>query len=379
MRPRALILLCALVLGLAGCGSAIRNGGSGELEVTASDTECTVAKTSLPAGRHTFAVTNTGSKVTEFYVYGTGDRVVGEVENVTPGLRRTVTVDLAAGAYQAACKPGMVGDGIRTALTVTGSAASQPAHEKLTAAVASYQQYVRAQLDPLVDRTAAFVAAVKAGDRDQAKALYPQARIYYERIEPVAESFGDLDPKIDARENGVEPGGTWTGFRRLEKDLWAGAAPGPNATIADLGPDAAIADQLNADVAELKKRVAGLTLEPLQLASGAKELLDEVAANKLTGEEDRYSHTDLWDFQANVEGSRAAIAALRPYLDEREPAVGRALDDRFAAVQAELAKYRSGTGFVSYASLNPAQVKELSDALNGLAEPVSKVAVLVAK
>src|SRR2546423_4199072 len=130
MRARAVaLLLCALVLAVAGCGTK-KPSGTGDLEVTATDTQCTVAKTSLPAGRHTFAVTNKGSKVTEFYLYGAGDRVVGEVENVTPGLRRTLVVDLAAGTYQATCKPGMVGDGIRTALTVTGSAAPQADHEK---------------------------------------------------------------------------------------------------------------------------------------------------------------------------------------------------------------------------------------------------------
>jgi iron uptake system component EfeO len=373
MRARAVALLCAPVLGAvvlaaAGCASDKKPSGTGDLEVTATDTQCTVAKTSLPAGRHTFAVTNKGTKVTEFYVYAAGDRVVGEVENVTPGLRRTLVVDLPAGSYQAACKPGMTGDGIRTTLTVTGAAPSQADNAKLAAAVQGYQQYVKSQVATLVDRTGAFVAAVKAGDTAQAKTLYPQARTYYERIEPVAESFGDLDPKIDAREDNVEQGTPWTGFHRLEKDLWSGVKP-----------NAAVADQLNADVAALKTKVDGLTLTPLELANGAKELLDEVAASKVTGEEDRYSHTDLWDFQANVEGSKAAVAALRPFLDEKNPALGPKLDEKFAAVQKELNQYRSGDGFVTYTDLKPPQVKALSDALNGLAEPVSQVAGLVAK
>ena len=370
MRPRVVAMICALVVGTAGCSSARQGTGGHALTVTASDTACTVEKTSLPAGRHTFEVTNTGSKVTEFYVYAAGDRVVGEVENVTPGLRRTLVVDLAAGSYQATCKPGMVGDGIRTALTVSGSAASRPEDATLTAAVDGYRQYVRGQAATLVDRTAAFVAAVKSGDAVTARTLYPQARGYYERIEPVAESFGDLDPKIDAREDDVEPGATWTGFHRLEKDLWGGVDP---------RADAAVADQLAADVAALKAKVDGLTLTALQLAQGAKELLDEVASKKVTGEEDRYSHTDLWDFQANIDGSRAAVLALRPYLDAREAALGPRLDQRFARVQAELDKYRQGDGYVSYTQLTPAQVKALSDVLNGLAEPVSQVASAVAK
>src|SRR5256885_9116704 len=163
MRARAVALLCALVLGTAACGSDQKPGGTGELEVTASDTRCAVPKTSLPAGRHTFAVSNKGTKVTEFYVYAAGDRVVGEVENVTPGLRRTLVVDLPAGSYQAACKPGMVGDGIRTTLTVTGAVPSQADNQKLAAAVQGYQEYVRSQANTLVDQTAAVTAAGEAG------------------------------------------------------------------------------------------------------------------------------------------------------------------------------------------------------------------------
>ena len=95
----------------------------------------------------------------------------------------------------------------------------------------------------------------------------------------------------------------FTGYHRLEKDLWV------DGLQADSGQ---IADQLMTDIKDLQSRVATVELTPVQLANGAKELLDEVATGKITGEEDRYSHTDLWDFKANVEGSQAAVAALRP-------------------------------------------------------------------
>jgi iron uptake system component EfeO len=373
MPPRALMLAgtgLAIALAVSGCGPSAKPDSAGPVAVTATDTGCTLARSSLAAGRQTFTITNKGSKVTEFYVYGAEDRVLGEVENIAPGLTRTLVVELSPGSYQAACKPGMVGAGIRAALTVTGSAAPPVQDAKLTAAVASYRQYVQAEAAALVDQTAQFTAAVKAGDTGRAKTLYPRARTHFERIEPVAESFGDLDPRIDARADSVEPGTDWSGFHRLEKDIWSGT---------DLRADAAIADRLDADVATLKQKVADLQLTPLELAGGAKELLDEVATSKVTGEEDRYSHTDLWDFQANVEGSRAVVTALRPVLDERSPGVGTALDERFAAVQAELGRYRSGDGFVSYTELSPAQVKTLSDTLNGLAEPVSTVVAVVSK
>ena len=100
-----------------------------------------------------------------------------------------------------------------------------------------------------------------------------------------------------------------------------------------------------------------------------QELLDEVATGKITGEEDRYSHTDLWDFKANVEGSQAAVAALRPVIDEKDPALGPQLDQRFAEVDKLLEGYRSGDGFKLYTELKPEDTKKMSAAVDALGEP----------
>src|SRR4051794_30494945 len=197
-------------LALTACGGSSSDAGPSDAEgadaiaVAATDDACDVATAELDAGVHTFSVTNTGSKVTEFYVYAEGDRVMGEVENIAPGVARDLRVELPAGDYQAACKPGMVGDGIRSDLTVTGDAGQLSDHEALSAAVDGYTRYVQSQVSALQERTREFVDAVKAGDVPAAQALYPVSRAYFERVEPVAESFGDLDPKIDARENDVE-------------------------------------------------------------------------------------------------------------------------------------------------------------------------------
>jgi len=338
--------------------------------VTASDSACVVATTTLSSGTHRFTVTNEGSKVTEFYVYADGDRVVGEVENIAPGVARSLLVDLPAGSYEAACKPGMNGDGLRSELTVTGSSASAASDdEALQKAVTVYETYVRDQVADLQRQTAQFAAAIAAEDVAKAKELYPQARTPYERIEPVAESFGDLDPKIDARENDVEPGQTWTGFHVLEKTLWTGG------DLAAAGP---VAERLKADVADLAARVQNLDLRPLDLANGALGLLDEIAKSKITGEEDRYSHTDLWDFEANLEGSEQAIRSLRPVITERDAALAVALDERFEAAETALAQYRQGDGFRLYTDLTKDQTRALSDALNALAAQVSKVPAVIA-
>nr|WP_232328326.1 iron uptake system protein EfeO [Kibdelosporangium sp. MJ126-NF4] len=365
------MLVVPLVL-LAACTSKQDQAPGGPIAVEAGDDSCKVARASADAGNITFEVSNKGSKVTEFYLYGEGDRIMGEVENIGPGLTRKLIVEVAeSGKFQTACKPGMKGDGIRADFTVSGGAQKQvDANAKLAEATRSYQRYVNSQTDSLQTRTAEFVNAVKAGKVDEAKALYPVARIYWERIEPVAESFGDIDPKIDAREDGLEPGQEFTGFHRLERDLW----------VSGLQPDSAkIADQLLADVKELVTKATAVELTPVQLANGAKELLDEVATGKITGEEDRYSHTDLWDFRSNVDGSQAAVAALRPVVQERDKDLAATLDAKFGALDALLEKYRSGDGFKLYTDLTDADKKGLAEAVDALGEPVSKVAEVVAQ
>lgn len=361
------------VAGLSACGKDDNSGtaaaGDGTIAVAASDTACEVAKTDTNAGTVSFKVTNKGTKITEFYVYAEGDRIMGEVENIGPGLSRDVHIELPAGTYETACKPGMVGKGIRGAFTVSGSAPALNEDAKLAAATDNYSRYVKSQTDALLTKTQEFVAAVKANDVAKAKELFPVARTYWERIEPVAEIFGDLDPKIDGREEVLEEGMAFTGFHRIEKDLW---------TTGDVSKDGALADELMTNVQAIVAKANAEKLSPLQLANGAKELLDEVATGKITGEEDRYSHTDLWDFAANVEGSKAAIAALRPVLTDRAPDLVKDLDTNFAAVETALEKHRKGDGWQLHNELSQAELKALSDAINALAEPISKVGAVVA-
>jgi iron uptake system component EfeO len=349
-------------------------GGPAEITVTASDTTCALSGTEAVTGPSTFVITNNGTKVTEFYVYGEGDRVIGEVENISPGLQRKLIVQLAQpGTYQTACKPGMVGDGIRGDFKVAGEAVRVNDEGRFKEASDSYKRYVISQTDALVPATEAFVTAVKAKDIAAAKAQYPTARSYYERIEPAAESFpNDLDPRIDQREADLEPGQKWTGFHRLEKDL---SVTGPQ-------PDTnAIADQLVADVKELDAGVKApeYKIDSTQIAGGAQRLLDEIAASKITGEEDIFSHTDLWDFKANVEGSQTAVASVRPILDERNADLGKRVGQRFAEVDALLGKYRrQGDGFISYDKVTQPQRQELSRAIDALSKEVSEVQGVVA-
>ncbi|PRY59920.1 iron uptake system protein EfeO [Glycomyces artemisiae] len=372
-RIAAAVAAALAAAGLAACTEKPEEGADGgPIAVTATDDSCEVAATEAEAGTVTFAVSNDGTKVTEFYVYAEGNRVMGEVENITPGLTRELIVELPADEYETACKPGMTGEGIRGAFTVTGEAADLSDDEAIQAAVDSYKTYIASQSEALLDKTGEFTEAVKAGDVEGAKALYPVARTYWERIEPVAEIFGDLDPKVDAREDDFPAGPTdpaFTGFHRLEYDLWI---------TGDVSASAPVADQLMTDVQEVVERAASEELSPLQLANGAKELLDEIATGKITGEEDRYSHTDLWDFAANLEGSEAAVASMRPVLEARDPDLVAELDEQFAAAHAALEAHRDGDGWRLHNELTEAELQALSDAINALAEPVSRVAGVIA-
>lgn len=349
-------------------------GAASDITVEASDSECKLSGTEASTGPSTFVVTNSGNKVTEFYVYGEGDRVMGEVENISPGLQRKLIVQLTEpGTYQTSCRPGMVGDGIRNDFTVSGEAVQIDTEGKFKEAADSYKRYVNSQTEALVPAVEAFVAAVKARDVASAKAQFPTSRTYFERIEPVAESFpNDLDPRIDLREADLEEGQKWTGFHAIEKALW----------VTGLTPETdKLGDQLIADVKELNDGVkaADYSIDSTQIAGGAQGLLDEIAISKISGEEDIFSHTDLWDFNANLQGSQTAVSSVRPILDEKDAELGKRVDQRFEDVEALLEKYREGDGFVSYDKVTEPQRQELSRAIDALSKEVSQVQGVVAQ
>ncbi|KXB53694.1 Imelysin [Corynebacterium sp. CMW7794] len=369
------VLVAGLALGsLTACADKVDESQSTNFTVAATDDACTVSGAEATTGTSTFEVTNNGEKTTEFYVYTSGGRVVGEVENIGPGATRKLVVQITdPGDYTLTCKPGMVGDGFSQTLKVTGEAVEASTDEVLTQAVDGYISYVRSQTTALQGQVDEFVAAIESDDIDTAKELFPLARTPYERIEPVAESFpNDLDPRIDLREADIQEGDTWSGFHKIEKDLWV------NKKITD--ETKADAAQLKQDIAELVDGVAAddYTLAPVQIASGAQGLLDEIATSKITGEEDIFSHTDLYDFQANLDGSRAAIASLEKALNERDPQLLTDINERFDAVQTLLDTYREGDGFVSYDKVSQDERRKLSDALDVLTEKVSTVQEVVA-
>ena len=385
-----LMAVAAGALLLTGCVPNAAPSGDA-IAVTASDTDCTVETATAQSGTVTFTVQNDGTKVNEFYVLGSNElTIVGEVENIAPGASRDLTVQVGPGDYFTSCKPGMIGAGVgQAAFSVSGDAIETSPEDD--AVIAQYVGYVKAQTEELLPQVQAFVDAYVAGDDDEAKRLFPLARINYERIEPTAEQFGDLDPKIDYRKPGAdEEGLDFTGFHRIEMDLWNDAAvangdyPGdPDLTPLTPEQRKVLGDQLVTDITELKEKVASpdFTLTLADITEGAKGLLDEVAApdGKLPGEENEFAHTDLYDFTANVEGAQVAFDTVRELaVTNGHQDLVDELDERFDDMFALLATYGNYTdGFVFYDTVTQAERNELAAKLSALSEPLSRLTAAV--
>jgi iron uptake system component EfeO len=396
--PALAVGLAAAALVLAGCVARTDVAAADALTVSAAGDACAVSAATAASGPLAFEVSNTGDQVTEFYLLAEdGLRIVGEVENIAPGASRTLTVVAQPGTYYTLCKPGMVGDGVgRASFQVTGDAIAVegPDAQQKQQAVDLYAAFVKDQVEQLVPAADALVAAYEAGDDAAARAQFPQVRAFYERIEPVAEALGDLDPRIDYREVDARAEGLeWTGFHRIEKDLWA---PVPGVVNSDGSPAdqgwapsspaerAAFGDTLVADVQQLSDYVhsdeftTALTDQGVAgISNGAIGLLDEVATGKITGEEDWWSGTDLYDFAANVEGSKMAFSLVRDFAESTgqsgQQLVTR-IDGGYAELEAALAAHGSlQDGFIGYRELGESDKRELTDLINALAEPLSQL------
>ena len=251
------------------------------------------------------------------------------------------------------------------ALLLTQGIARADVTLDLVGPISDYKLYVSERVDQLVTDTTAFVAAVNAGEVAKAKELFAPTRINYEAVEPIAELFSDLDVSIDSRADdyeAAEADPAFPGFHRIEYGLWE------KDSTEGLEP---IADKLLADVKDLQSRIEGLTFPPEVVVGGAAALMEEVAATKISGEEDRYSHTDLWDFRGNFDGSQKIVELVKPLIADQEAEFVGKVDANFATVDTILEKYRDGDGYVTYDKLTDQDRVVLASAVNTLAEDLS--------
>jgi iron uptake system component EfeO len=371
-------------LALSACGGSSSGDGAttpaaGSRHATVTITQaagCELSATTFPAGALTFDVTNKDATGVTEVELERGERIVGEKENLPPGFSGTFSVNVDGGSYTLYC-PGAARENIP--VTVTGTAptsAGGSIESLLKQGSREYAEYVTEQAGSLVTAAKKLQSAIASGNLAAAQASYDKARPYYEKIEPVAESFtigrNSLDADLDAREGDV-PAAKWQGFHPIEKALFQAKTTDGLSTLAA---------GLVKNTQKLQRLTTGLSYQPYELANGAQGLLDEVASSKITGEEERYSRIDLLDFANNDEGAEQAFSALEPGLSKIDPQLTRTIVARFAALDALVDSYRTGanpSGFVYYDVLTKADKRKLAAAVKAVQEPLSQVASKVAK
>ncbi len=159
--------------------------------------------------------------------------------------------------------------------------------------------------------------------------------MYYERIEPVAEVWGTLDADIDERLDSPVTSANLEGFHKLEMLLWS------NDTLTGA---AAYCSQLVQHEQQLAQLVTTASYDPVTMASGATDLINEAATSKITGEEERYSNTDFIVFQANVDGAMEVVNLLKPYLQKNSPQTLSKIQRQYQRVESAIAKYKATPG-----------------------------------
>ena len=350
----------------APAGETPRNA-DGSISVAVNDHACEPMQITVPSGQTVFQIKNDSTRKLEWEILK-GVMVVDERENIAPSLSDKMTVTLLPGEYEMTC--GLLTNP-RGKLIVTDSGfkdtTDEAALEKLAQPLGEYKKYVQGEAKELVSKTEAFVAAVKAGDIDKAKSLFASTRVHYERIEPIAELFNELDPAIDAREDDFKDGpkdANFTGFHRIEHALWVEK---------DVKGVQTVADKLLEDVKKLQTEIDELNFPPTKVVGGAAALIEEVAGSKITGEEDRYSHTDLSDFQANVDGAQKIVDLFRTPIAEKNKALLDKVDANIKQVNEILAKYKTADGFADYGKLTKADRNALQVPINALAEDLSQL------
>lgn len=379
---------CAIAVAQDSSPAPMENGASQVKIILAGDNSaaCILDHTSAKAGPITFAVTNkTATAIAEIELQS-NNRILGEKENLAPGLPTvSFTLTLGGGTYQIYC-PGAKQE--LQDFTVTGKAAAEPigsTAEILASGTQGYANYVDGVVDAMVTAVNRLKVDIDAGDLAKAKADYPLARPFYERIESDVGGFvlpgfkatdnaGNLDYLIDMRASNLDEKVGWHGFHAIERDLFQ------NGRITDETRKQAAELQKNVDT--LDSVVKSLTYKPEDLANGAADLLEEVQNTKITGEEEAFSHYDLVDFAGNVEGAQQAFAFLEPGMDKIDPELAKRVTGEFATVKALLDTYRdpsvSGGYKIYTAELKAADAAKLSKSIQTLQEPLSKIAEKVA-
>ena len=314
--------------------AAKRQVNHDEVLVTIHPHSCEPNALSVPAVRASFRIVNRSDRAVEWEILD-GVLVVEERENIAPGLSQVINANLLPGDYAITC--GLLSNP-RGTLHVTPTAASDAAAKAKPSMVAfvgplsEFRVYLSSQSSALIKAVAALEQAIAAGDLSQAQALYVPARAAYQRIAPAAQRLAELDNAINARADYFEKreqDPAFSGFHRIEYALFQ------QRNLDALAP---VAQRLNSD-----------------------------------GEEERYSHTDLNGFAANLFAARKVVDLLRPLLTKSATELLPKIDSAITALDAELNGLKVQDGYASYDTVSAAQRKQIADKAKALADALDGI------
>lgn len=350
--------------------AAKRQAHHDEVTVTIHPHSCEPNALTVPAGRASFRIVNRSDRAVEWEILD-GVLVLEERENIAPGLSQVINANLLPGDYAITC--GLLSNP-RGTLQVTPTAASDAAAKARPSMVAfigplsEFRVYLSTQSTALIKAVTALEQAIEAGDLNQAQALYVPARAAYQRLAPAAQRLAELDNSINARADYFEKreqDPDFVGFHRIEYALFQ------QRNLDGLVP---VAQRLVADVTTLKQQLMAQSLPPEQLVSILVRNLNTLAnVRASSGEEERYSHTDLNGFAANLFAARKVVDLLRPLLTHSAADVLPTIDSAIAALDAQLNGFTVKDGYASYDTLSADQRKQIADKARELADALDGI------
>ncbi|WP_419710375.1 iron uptake system protein EfeO [Pseudomonas sp. NFX224] len=350
--------------------AAKRQANHDEVLVTIHPHSCEPNALTVPAGRASFRIVNRSDRAVEWEILD-GVLVIEERENIAPGLSQVINANLMPGDYTITC--GLLSNP-RGTLHVTPTAASDAAAKAKPSMVAfvgplsEFRVYLSSQSTTLIKAVTALDQAIAAGDLSQAQALYLPARAAYQRLAPAAQRLAELDNAINARADYFEKreqDPDFSGFHRLEYALFQ------QRNVDGLAP---VAQRLLADVTALKQQLLAQTLPPEQLVSIVVRNLNTLAdVRAASGEEERYSHSDLNGFAGNLDAARKVVELLRPLLAKSATELLSKIDSALNAFDTELNGFKVNDGYASYDSVGAEQRKQIADKAKTLADALDGI------
>ncbi|WGT36058.1 iron uptake system protein EfeO [Pseudomonas atacamensis] len=344
--------------------AAKRQHNHDEIVVNIHPHSCEPNALTVPAGRASFRIVNRSERAVEWEILD-GVLVVEERENIAPGLSQVINANLQPGDYAITC--GLLSNP-RGTLHVTPTAASDAAAKAKPSMVAfvgplsEFRVYLAVQGSALIKAATALNQAIASGDLAQAQALYLPARAAYQRLAPAAQRLAELDNQINARADYFEKreqDPAFVGFHRLEYALFE------QRKLDDVAP---IAQRLLAEVTVLKQQLLAQSLPPEQLVSILVRNLNSLAEVRAgSGEEERYSHSDLNGFAANAQTARKVVDLLRPMLSKSAADVLANVDQAMSDFDNQLNAFKSADGYVSYDAVTAAQRQQIATKAKALA------------